>query len=89
MEDDAFENWFRKCFIPYIDKTNIDRPVLYLMAIGLVSNIQLHNLPMIWACLLCLPPNSSSKLQPLDAGVYGPAKSMWRNILNNFYAAES
>ena len=30
MEDDAFENWFRKCFIPYIDKTNIDRPVLFI-----------------------------------------------------------
>ena len=31
---------------------------------------------------VCLPPNATDKLQPLDVGVYGPMKSEWRKLLS-------
>ncbi len=35
---------------------------------------------------MCLPPNSTDKLLPLDRGVFGPLKVAWRKILTNFKA---
>ena len=34
---------------------------------------------------ICLPPHTSSALQSLDVGVYGPAKKVWYQILQKFY----
>lgn len=34
--------------------------------------------------LLCLPPNTTHPLQPLDAGVFGPLKTTWRSILKKY-----
>ena len=31
--------------------------------------------------IVCLPPHTSSTLQPLDVGVYGPAK---KSLVSNF-----
>ena len=31
--------------------------------------------------IVCLPPHTSRALQPLDTGVYGPAKKVWYLIL--------
>ncbi len=33
---------------------------------------------------VCLPPNSTDKLQPLDVGVFGPLKANWRRILTSY-----
>jgi hypothetical protein len=33
---------------------------------------------------VCLPPNSTNKLQPLDFGVFAPFKKAWRQVLSNF-----
>jgi hypothetical protein len=30
---------------------------------------------------VCLPPNSTDKLQPLDVGVFSSLKAKWRTIL--------
>jgi hypothetical protein len=35
--------------------------------------------------IICFPPHTSHILQPLDKGVYGPAKTAWRLILCNFF----
>ncbi len=34
--------------------------------------------------LVCLPPNSTDKLRPLDVGVFGPLKTAWRKILTDY-----
>ena len=34
--------------------------------------------------LLCLPPNTTHLLQPLDVGVFGPLKTAWRSILKRY-----
>ncbi len=33
---------------------------------------------------VCLPPNSTDKLQPLDVGFFGPMKSAWRKQLKAY-----
>lgn len=33
---------------------------------------------------ICLPPNSTHLLQPLDVAFYGPLKRMWRSILEDW-----
>ena len=38
--------------------------------------------------IICLPPHSSHAWQPLDVGVYGPAKKVWQQILREFYLRE-
>lgn len=32
---------------------------------------------------VCLPPNSTDKLQPLDVGFFGPLKRRWREVLRS------
>jgi hypothetical protein len=45
---------------------------------------------VIQACManqiefVCLPPNSTDKLQPLDVSVFGPLKAAWRVILTEY-----
>ncbi len=36
-----------------------------------------HNISFV-----CLPPNSTDKLQPLDVGVFAPLKAAWRKVLS-------
>ena len=35
--------------------------------------------------MICLPAHSSHILQPLDVGVYGHFKKVWREILQQYY----
>ena len=34
---------------------------------------------------MCLPPNTSFALQPLDVGFFKPAKQLWKAILRHWY----
>jgi hypothetical protein len=38
-----------------------------------------HNIAFV-----CLPPNSTDKLQPLDVGAFAPLKAAWREILTSY-----
>ena len=35
--------------------------------------------------LICLPSSTSHALQPMDVSVFGPTKTVQRNIMSNFY----
>jgi hypothetical protein len=35
---------------------------------------------------VCLPPNATDYLQPLDVAFFGPMKRKWREILDNYKA---
>ena len=35
--------------------------------------------------LLCIPPNTSHALQPLDVGVFHPLKSAWKDIIKQWF----
>ncbi|EGN99148.1 hypothetical protein SERLA73DRAFT_152834 [Serpula lacrymans var. lacrymans S7.3] len=72
--------WFRKSFIPQSRAQNKSgKPTLlvynghgsHLMTtmIDLAIENQIH--------LLCLPPHTTHRLQPLDVGVFGPLQKAW------------
>jgi hypothetical protein len=80
------EMWFVDLLLPRLEI----RPGKKLL-IG--NNLASHISPkVIYLCkannfaFVCLPPNLTNKLQPLDVGVFGPLKAAWRRILTNFKA---
>ncbi len=81
-----FEMWFVDLLLPRLKR----RPGKKL-PIG--DNLASHISPkVINLCkandiaFVCLPPNLTDKLKPLDVGVFGPLKAAWRKILTNFKA---
>lgn len=82
MEGDNFLKWFEKVFFPAIAHL-LPGPVI-LFVDGHHSHI---GLPLILCAkskgvdLFCLPPHVTHVLQPMDVGVYGPAKKEWKVIL--------
>jgi hypothetical protein len=79
-----FEKWFFELLLPILK-----RKVGKKMLIG--DNLSSHiSASVVEACrqhniqFVCLPPNSTDKLQPLDVGVFGPLKSSWRTVLQAY-----
>lgn len=77
----VFALWFKQSFLPHVRRMP-GRKVL--LGDNLASHISLevielckkHNIEFI-----CLPPNSTDKLQPLDVGFFGPMKYAWKRLL--------
>ena len=85
MEDYVFETWFKNVFLKYV--ADIPKPIV-LFFDGHGSHIIIdtaHKAKEANVYIVCLPPRTSSALQPLDIGVYGPAKKVWYQILQKFY----
>lgn len=49
------------------------------VSIDLIKSARSHGIH-----LLCFPSHATAVLQPLDVGVYGPAKQAWRKILKEY-----
>ena len=83
MDPANFLSWFLKHFLPAVSHLTKTGPVL-LFFDGHYSHISLE---LIRAArqnnvhLLCLPPNTTHILQPLDVGVFSPLKMNWRKVL--------
>ncbi|XP_065648065.1 uncharacterized protein LOC136077840 [Hydra vulgaris] len=84
MQDFLFENWFVEHFIPFVDQDQ--KPILMLydghgshLTYGTIKAAMDNDIQII-----CLPPNCSHALQPLDVAVFGPLKNEWRKILKRF-----
>ena len=83
MEEVNYLKWFELQFYPAVKHLLSSGPVVLVfdghfshMGIDLILTArekQIH--------LLCLPPNCTHVLQPLDVGVFGPVKECWRSIL--------
>jgi hypothetical protein len=79
-----FEKWFFEMLLPHLRRKPGKK-----MIVG--DNLASHiSSAVIQACkdhdiqFVCLPPNSTDKLQPLDVGVFGPVKKAWRVILTEY-----
>ena len=85
MEGPNFRSWFNEGFIKYCSKltgpkvlffdghaSNISLEIIYL---AINNNIE----------LICLPPHSSSFLQPIDVGVFKTVKCNWKKYLKTFF----
>jgi hypothetical protein len=79
-----FGDWFKKIFLPAVRRL----PGKKLL---LGDNLASHISPdVIQICkeeniqFVCLPANSTDKLQPLDVGFFGPMKNAWRKQLKGY-----
>jgi DDE superfamily endonuclease len=72
--------WFEKSFIPQSTARNKSGKPILLVLDGhgshetseIIRLAELHNI-----VILCLPPHTTHKLQPLDVGVFGPFQRAW------------
>lgn len=83
MEDTVFESWF-KIFTKHVE--NLQKPILLLFD-GHASHLTYATVKHAIdneIIIICLPPNTSHALQPLDVGVFGPLKLKWKDILKDW-----
>ena len=83
MDTTSFHDWFTNFFIQLLPE---GRPVVLIMD-GHASHLSIGTIKAAvdnGMILLKLPSNSTHVLQPLDVGVYGPAKTEWEKILIKF-----
>jgi hypothetical protein len=72
--------WFEKSFIPQATARNTSgKPILLILdghgsheTSRILQLAEIHNI-----IILCLPPHTTHKLQPLDVGVFGPLQRAW------------
>ena len=85
MEDIVFEKWFEVFFVKYTK--NCTEPIA-LIYDGHGSHLTYKTIVTAMAQnikIICLPPNCSHALQPLDVGVFKGLKVQWKNILKRWY----
>lgn len=80
----TFESWFFKTFLPHVKY--IEAPKILFG-----DNLSSHFTPKVLeACqeynirFICLPPNSTHILQPLDVSYFGPLKNCWKGLLRDW-----
>ena len=86
MEEANFEKWFELQFYPAVKHLLETGPVVMLFD-GHYSHLGLSLIMKARGFgihLICLPPNTTHILQPLDVGVFGPVKTAWRKILKMY-----
>jgi len=86
MEGCTFLSRFKKLFIPAVNHLLKTGPVV-LFVDGHHSHVTLDVIQYArdkGVHLYCLPPNCTHILQPLDVGTFGPIKSEWKNILQEY-----
>ena len=82
----CFSDWFESLFLPHAKKLS-GRKLL------IVENLSSHFTEKVLSlasenniAFVCLTPNSTHLLQPLDVVFYGPLKKKWRGILDEWKA---
>ena len=83
FDGNTFEDWFKTIFLPVArrkEKTALIGDNLSSHFSDEVLDLcKRHNVKFI-----CLPPNSTDKIQPLDVAYFRSLKCNWRKILNDF-----
>lgn len=76
-----FEDWFFKSFLPRVrdlpgKKLLIGDNLSSHLSVEVINTCRRENIAFV-----CLPPNSTDKMQPLDVGFFAPLKGAWRRQL--------
>jgi hypothetical protein len=72
----VFVDWMKKVLIPYCRRLEGKK---LLLVDNLSSHISMEVIDLCKECnieLVCLPPNSTDKMQPLDVGIFGPNEEL-------------
>ena len=84
FDNHLFTKWFFELFLPHVK----DKPGKKIL---LGDNLASHfSIPVLEACkennilFISLVPNSTHLLQPLDVCVFGPAKRVWRKVVEDW-----
>lgn len=86
MESDQFYNWMLR-FVKH-KKDHHGNNYIVLFMDGHSSHLTFRVATLCLQnhiILICLPPNSTHALQPLDVGFFSPIKSTWKCILQKWY----
>lgn len=81
--DDICEAWFTKVFL----KTAVERRVSNVPLVLLLDGHGSHITPQVLETayknsvfIICLPPKTTHKLQPLDVGVFNLVQAAWKRL---------
>jgi hypothetical protein len=79
-----YEQWFFTMALPRLKrlpgkKVLICDNLSSHLSVSVINSCREHNIEFV-----CLPPNSTDKLQPLDVGVFAPLKAAWRSVLTDY-----
>ena len=86
MMDFNFENWFIEVFCKFVE--SYDKPVIVVFD-GHGSHLTYTTIKYAMdqeIIIVCLPPNTSHALQPLDVAVFKGFKDFWISILKKYYS---
>lgn len=81
MDSDTFEDWFEMHLLPVLQKKEGKKIII---GDNLSSHISIKTLQLCDANnikFICLIPNSTHLLQPLDVGYFAALKTCWRSVL--------
>ncbi len=83
IDAEIFESWFTNHFLAYVPPV---RPILLLMDghSSHFSPVFVNKAAEEQIIVFCLPPNSTHRTQPLDKGVFGPLKKIWRQECHSY-----
>ncbi|KAH8930327.1 hypothetical protein BT69DRAFT_1209215, partial [Atractiella rhizophila] len=81
--------WFTLVYVPFVkSRPDPKRPCLLILdghdshALALIIRYVWENLRDI-VNIICLPPHTTHKLQPLDVGVFGPIGKAWSDVTDD------
>ena len=86
MMDTNFESWIEHTFIPYV-KEVCPGNTHVLIFDGHNSHLTYRTIKLAIdndIIIICLPPNTSHALQPLDVGVFKALKALFSKIINDW-----
>ncbi|EUC62918.1 DDE superfamily endonuclease [Rhizoctonia solani AG-3 Rhs1AP] len=81
--DDICEAWFTKVFLKTALERRVSNAPLVLLLDGHGSHISMQVLNAAYknrVFIICLPPKTTHKLQPLDVGVFNLVQGAWKRL---------
>ncbi|CAK1594188.1 unnamed protein product [Parnassius mnemosyne] len=81
MDSATFEDWFLNHLMPVLKKKNGRKVVIGDNLASHINKTVLNECEKHNVSFICLPPNATHILQPLDVAYFRPLKCKWRQVL--------